>query len=178
LYGGEEPVHFSVDERSLKNLIYTPEVFLVQLDVNGSNYQAVMGEIQFHPVTDRVTHIDFILVVAEKPVQIGMPLRMVGNSPGVRAGGKLRQNFRKLMVSGLVADLPEFIEVDISSLKIGDAVRVGSLSVDGLTFLDAASSVVVAVKTSRKAAATDEEEEEEGGEEGAEAPAEAEASES
>ena len=168
LCGGEETIHFYVDERALHPLLFTPDVFLVNIEIGGNTHQGVMQETQFHPVTDRALHVDFVAVHEDKPVSVALPVILTGTSPGVRAGGKLRLNSRKLKVKGLAAKLPDAVEVDISKLKIGQSVKLGTLQVEGLEFLESPNNVVVAVKTSRKAMmAADSEEEEE------EAPAEA-----
>ena len=170
IYGGEELVHFYADLRAFSKLIYTPEVYLINVTVGDKTYQTAIREIQYHPVTDQPLHIDFIEVKEDAPVSLALPIRLTGASEGVRAGGKLQQTFRRLNVKGLAKDLPEAIEISLNGLKIGDSVRVRDLNIDGVEILDADSAVVVAVKTSRKARMAGDEEEEE-----TEAAAEAEA---
>lgn len=159
IYGGEEPVHIKIDKRDLAQIIYTPEVFNVLLNVDGKEYSTVFQDAQFDPMTDQVQHIDFLLVKEDKPVTVSLPVTLEGTSPGVRNGGKLRQPLRKVKVKALMSALPESITVDISSLKIGMAVKVGSMDIEGVEFLDPASNVVVSVKMARGAVVEDDEEE-------------------
>lgn len=183
MYGGEEILQFHAHENDFRKLIYSSEVFVVDLDIDGKKYKAVMKEIQFHPVTDKVLHIDFIQVSDNKPAVVSIPVRLFGSSAGILAGGKLRLKKRYISVKGLVKDMPEILDIDITNLNIGDVVKVSDLKFDNLELLDPAQSMVVGVVTSRVAALEEEEEEElvaEEGEEGeetsgdksAEAPAE------
>jgi large subunit ribosomal protein L25 len=151
LYGGEAPVHFTVPERELRHLVYTPKVFFVEVQVDGHSYQSVMKDSQFDPVSDALLHLDFLLVDATKPIRMDIPVRVVGNSPGVRNGGKLVVNVRKLKVSAMANDMPDEIDLDISNLNIGDSLRIGHLKVDGVEFLEASNIVVAAVRMTRNA---------------------------
>ena len=160
LYGGTENIHFNVDIRDIDKLVFTPNVYLVKLAVGDVTVDALLRDIQFHPVTDRVIHADFLQLSPDKLVDVELPVRLIGNAIGVRNGGKLRLTQRKLKVKGLLADLPEAIEVNIEKLRIGHAVKVGELSFAGLTFLNAENAVVVAVKAARGAVDDEEEEEE------------------
>ncbi len=171
LYGGKEQVHFSISENEAKKLVFTPNVYLIDLDVNGKKVKAIIQETQIHPVTDRILHIDFFEVNESNPFKVKLPVTLSGFSRGVRNGGRLRQNFRKLHVMGLVGDMPDDINIDITPLRIGHKKRVSDLSISGLKFLDPSNAVVVGVQTAR-AAVEEEEEEEEEGAEGAEASAE------
>ena len=173
---GKENVHFYVSELELRKVIYTPETFLIKLDVDGTSYDVVMREIQFHPVTDKPLHIDFEFVSSEHPVKVELPVKTSGTAPGVINGGRLKINIRKILVKGDLDKIPEDITVDISKLRIGHSVRVKDLAFEGVTFLDAPNNVLVAVATARGAVDEDEvaEGEEETTEEGAtEAKAEA-----
>jgi large subunit ribosomal protein L25 len=167
MYGGEENVEFYAHVNDFRKLIYTPEVFLVDVDVDGKKYKAVMKEIQFHPVTDKVLHIDFIQVFDDKPAVVALPIELTGNSAGILAGGKLRLKKRYLITKGLVKDMPEKLVIDITDLNIGSVIKVSDLSFDNLELLDPAQAMVVGIVTSRLAK-TDAEELEEG-EEGEEA---------
>ena len=129
-------------------------------------YKSILQETQLHPVTDRILHLDFLEVTEESPFKIKLPVKLEGFSKGVRNGGRLRQNFRKLKVFGLAKDMPESITIDITPIKIGDKKRISEISIPGLKFLDPANAVVVGVQTARTAILDEEEEEE--GEEGAE----------
>ena len=169
LYGGEKPLHFSADEAAFKNLVYTPNAHTVVIDVEGgSKSDAVLQDIQFHPVTDSILHIDFYQLFADKEVTMDIPVRLVGNSPGVRNGGRLLFRKRKLTIKALPANLPDFFDVDISKLRIGGNIAVSSLVKDEFTILHPDNTVVVQVKAARNAVLVDDEEEEEGAE-GAEA---------
>ena len=181
VYGGEKPLHFSADELSFKNLVYTPNAHTVVIELdNGNKIDAVMQDIQFHPVSDRIIHIDFYQLFKDKEVTMEIPVRLEGSSPGVRNGGRLLFRKRTLTIKALPDHLPDFFNVDISKLKIGENVNVESLLKDDFTILHPESTVVVQVKTAR-AAIVVEDEEEEGAEEsveGAEATAEEAAAES
>ncbi|NJB71801.1 large subunit ribosomal protein L25 [Saonia flava] len=175
LYGGDKPLHFSADELAFKNLVYTPNAHTVVIDLDGSeNFKAVMQDIQFHPVTDKIIHIDFYQLFSDKPVTMNIPVQLVGNSPGVRNGGRLLFRKRKLSIKALPDNLPDFFDIDISKLKIGGSISVESLLNDDFTILHPDTTVVVQVKTARAAVEVDEDEDEEEGAEGAtsEAPAE------
>lgn len=165
LYGQGTQTHFSVKDITMEKLVFNPDVFRFELDVEGKKANAIIQEIQQHPVTDKIVHIDFLELDDNKPVKVALPVRLVGSSRGVMAGGKLLQVFRRLKVIALPKDLPEAITVDISKLRIGQSIRVGDLETEGLKFTDAKSAVVVSVKMARgasKAAEMDDEEETEG----------------
>ena len=167
LYGGKENTHFTVNEIQFGKIINSPNVYFVNLDVDGSTHRAIIKDVQFHPVTDKVLHIDFLEVEEGKAITVNLPIKLTGASKGVLAGGKLRVVTRRLKVRGLAEALPEFITIDITPLKIGQSIKVENISVDGLTLLDAANAVVVAVKRSRVSAASSDDEDED--EDGAEA---------
>ncbi|MBT8205160.1 MAG: 50S ribosomal protein L25/general stress protein Ctc [Eudoraea sp.] len=177
IYGGDKPLHFSADEIAFKNLVYTPNAHTVVVDFEGGEkIKAVMQDIQFHPVTDKILHIDFYQLFKDKEVTMDIPVRLQGSSPGVRNGGRLLFRRRKLTIKALPDNLPDFFDVDISILKIGDNITVETLKQDDFAILHNDSSVVVQVKTARAAIVVEEEEEEELEEgevaaEGAEAPA-------
>ncbi len=169
LYGGDKPLHFSAPELAFSKLVYTPNAHTVVINLdNGETLNAVLQDIQFHPVTDRVLHIDFYQLFEDKEIALNIPVNLVGNSKGVKNGGVLRRNNRKLRIKALPANLPDFIEIDIAPLKIGDKVTVGDLPTDKYTFLHTDNIVVCQVRTSRVAIA-DEDDDEEELEEGAEA---------
>ena len=162
LYGQGTQTHFSVKDISIEKLVYNPDVFQFELDVDGKKTKAIIQEIQQHPITDKVMHVDFLELDDKKPVKVALPVRLTGSSRGVMAGGKLMQVFRRLKVIGLPGELPDAITIDISKLRIGQSVRVGDLETGGLKFVDAKNAVVVAVKMARgasKAAEMDEEDE-------------------
>ena len=167
VYGGEKPLHFSADELAFKNLVYSPNAHTVKVDLDkGQKVKAVMQDIQFHPVTDKILHIDFYQLFDDKEVSMDIPVRLQGNSPGVRNGGRLLFRNRKLTIKALPDNLPDFFDIDISKLKIGDNILVESLKNDAFSILQPDSTVVVQVKTARAAVEIEEEDEE--GVEGAE----------
>jgi large subunit ribosomal protein L25 len=149
LYGGKENVHFSSQILNFKNLVYTGDVHTVELSIDGTDYNAVMKDIQFHPITDRIIHIDFLEIHPDKEVVIDIPVKVKGSSVGVKEGGRLIQKLRKLKISAMKNNLPDNIEIEITPLKIGDSVRVGDLKRDGVTFLDASNNIVVGVRVTR-----------------------------
>ncbi len=172
LYGTGEQIHFSVRSVDMEKLIFSPDVYQVELDIDGTKKTAIIQAKQMHPVKDTPMHVDFLELVDSKPVRVKLPLRTTGSAIGVMNGGKLRIPNRSLRVIGLPADLPEAITVDVTKLRIGHSIRISSLEIPGVTFLEPADAVVVGVKMARGAVNSDEEEEEEGAEEGAaEAPA-------
>ncbi len=151
LYGGKELIHFSVEEPDLKPIIFSPHVYLIDLEVDGKKHVAKIHAMQFHPVSDKVIHIDFYEVDPDKKIEIDLPIKIEGNSEGVREGGKLIQDLRKLKVRGLAKNLPDEVVVDISSLALGKSIRVGDLTSKGIEFLDSKNSPVVSVKLTRAA---------------------------
>jgi large subunit ribosomal protein L25 len=156
LYGLEAPLHVSVAINDFKKLVYTPDSYLVNLDVEGKVHQAILQDTQFHPVSDKLIHADFLAVSADKTVTVEIPVATTGTSVGVAAGGRLASTLRSIKVKGLVSVLPDVIEIDIAKLKIGDSVKVQNLNLpEGVAAVNAASAVVVAVKTTRAAASTD-----------------------
>tara|TARA_B100000287_G_C20607198_1_gene770540 strand:- start:597 stop:1244 length:648 start_codon:yes stop_codon:yes gene_type:complete len=165
IYGGSmEPVHFYAHTNELRKIIYTPNVYLIDIAIGDDKMRAVMGDIQFHPVTDKILHIDFLRVFEDKKVRINIPVSIHGNSIGVRNGGRLTQNMRRILIEALSDHLPETIEIDISKLKIGQSIRVVDMELENVTFLNNANDVIVAVKTARTAIAEEEEEDEESSE--------------
>lgn len=170
LYGGGDQIHFSVRAIDMYKLIYSPDVYQVELDIDGGRKTtAIIKDKQMHPVTDMPMHVDFLELNAATPVKVSLPLRTVGSAIGVMNGGKLRQPYRSLRVVGLPSELPEAITLDIAKLRIGQAIRISNIEIPGVTFLEPSNAVVVSVKMARGAVAAAEEEEET--EETAEAPA-------
>ncbi|MEA1786506.1 50S ribosomal protein L25/general stress protein Ctc [Arenibacter sp. GZD96] len=167
LYGGDKPLHFSADEIAFKDLVYTPNAHTATIDLEGGKkLNAVLQDIQFHPVTDKIIHADFYQLFSDKPVTMDIPVKLEGNSPGVRNGGRLLFRKRKLTIKALPDNLPDFFNVNISKLKIGGHIAVSTLLNDAFTILHPDNTVVVQVKAARNAVLTDDEDEVE---EGAEA---------
>jgi len=151
LYGGKEQVHFTMEVSDFKQIIFTPEVYILKINIEGKEYTAVLQDIQYHPVTDRILHADFLEVIKGKPVVIGVPLKFTGVAPGILKGGKLRKKIRKLTVRGMLDDLPDFIEISINKLDLNDNVKVKDVTYPNLEFLDTPTSEIVGVKTGRGA---------------------------
>ena len=179
LYGGDQNVHFSAPELAFSKLVYTPNAHTVVIAIeNGETYDAVLQDIQFHPVTDRILHVDFYRLFEDKEIAMNIPVHVIGTSKGVLNGGILRKNRRKLRVKALPKNLPDFLEADITPLKIGGKLYVTALEGEDYTILHSDNTVVVQIKTARAAVVEDEDEDEleEGAEaatEGGDAPAEA-----
>jgi large subunit ribosomal protein L25 len=157
IYGKEENIHFQAPELSFKNLVYTPEAHLVKLLIDNKEFNVVLKDMQFHPVSDKILHADFVEIFDDKPVVIGIPIKITGDSVGVIAGGKLSIKRRSLKVKGLPKDLPEHLTIDITNLKIHEGVKVGDLSFDKIELLDPKKSMVLTIATSRVAAKSEEE---------------------
>lgn len=153
LYGGKEQIHFSVPSANFKNLIYTPHVHTVNLEIGSGKYHAIMQDAQFHVVNDSLLHVDFLEIQPGKPVVMNIPVKTTGTSPGVRAGGKLVKKLKTLKTKGLVEKMPDTIDIAIDALQIGNSIRVRDIQVDGLTFLNSENITVVSVETTRAVAA-------------------------
>ena len=151
LYGGGENVHFSVTKEGIRKLIYTPEVFIVNLTIEGKSCSAILKDSQYHPVTDELLHADFLQISEDKPVTIEIPVVLEGLAEGVKAGGKLSLEMRKLKVKGLYKNFPEKLVVNIENLGLGKTIQVGNLSFENLELLNAKDNVVAAVKLTRAA---------------------------
>jgi len=149
LYGGKEEVHFAVNEKDFGPVIFTPYAHLINLTIQGKEYQTILQDVQYHPVTDKILHVDFLEVLPGKPVTVSVPIRIEGTSEGVLRGGKLVKKFRKLQVKALPEHMPEEIKVDITNLDINGIIKVGDLKFDNVTLLDAPNSVVVTVISTR-----------------------------
>lgn len=151
LYGGEQNTNFQVVAGDVRKLIYTPEIFVVDLTINGKTTKAILKDLQLHPVTDKILHIDFLEVFENKPVQINVPVRLEGLAEGVKAGGKLQQNSRNLKVKALINDVPEKLIVNVEALTLGKTIQVGELSFPNLELLTSKSAIVATVKATRAA---------------------------
>ena len=169
LYGGEQALHFSANELAFKKLVYTSNVYTAMIELeSGEKFSAILQDIQFHPVTDKIIHIDFFQIFSDKEVTMSIPVNLIGNAPGVLNGGSLRFPKRKLRVKGLPDNLPDFFNADISALKIGSKIFVTDLDNNNCTFLHPDNTVVAQVRMSRNAAEDEEDEEGEEGTEGTE----------
>ena len=174
LYGGEKQVYFSAKENDLNKLVNTPDVYLLNIDIEGESFQAILQDIQFHPLTDRIIHIDFLQVFDNKEVTVNIPVNFIGTPIGVRNGGNLLVRKRAIRTRAIPANLPDAIDINIEELKIGKFLYIGDIRDERYTFLAGDKSVIVGVKTARGAVEDEEGEEEsteEGAAEGADAPA-------
>ncbi len=149
MYGGKDQIHFAASEKTLSKLLHTPEAHIIKLTVEGKEYDTIMQDVQYHPVTDRLLHVDLLQILPGKPVTIAVPVKLSGTAPGVLRGGKLIKKLRKLKISALSENLPDDVTVSIEGLEIGDSVKVSQLTLENVTFLDAPSTVIVGVRTAR-----------------------------
>ncbi len=149
VYGGGDVISFSVDAKDLKQLIYTPNSYIVELNIDGKIEKAVLRDVQFHPVREQILHIDFFRVIEGKPVSIAIPVRLDGTAAGVKVGGKLALSARKLVVSAFESDLPDEIVVDVTALELGKTIFVGDLAVENVKFVTPATTAVCAVRVTR-----------------------------
>ncbi len=142
---------FTVTNDSLRNLVYTPHIYAVKLDIDGQNCMAIMKELQFHPVKDNILHVDFLQITEDKPIVMEVPVALDGLAEGVRAGGKLQLQVRKLKVKATYDKIPEKLVIDVTNLGLGKTIKVGELAFDGLELLNAKEAVVCGVKLTRAA---------------------------
>ena len=149
--GNQVATHFTVTNDGLRNLVYTPHIYVVDLNIDGKIVTAIMKDIQFHPVTDRILHVDFLQIDESNPIVMEVPVKLEGLAEGVKAGGKLSLQVRKLKVKALYSAIPERLIVDVTNLGLGKTIKVGELSYEGLQLLNAKEAVVCAVKLTRAA---------------------------
>ena len=166
LYGGEKQVCFYAHENDFRNLVYTPDVFIVELDIEGEKYRAVMQDLQFHPVTEKLLHLDFLEIFDDKEVTVTIPVHLKGNAVGIRDGGILSFRRRKIITRAIPGNLPDYIEINIADVEIGQSIFIKDLRDEKYTFLAPDNAVVVGVRVARELIIEEEEEEIEG-EEGA-----------
>jgi large subunit ribosomal protein L25 len=151
IYGGKQNIHFTVINEALRNLVYTPDIYIVNLVIDEQKLTAILKEIQFHPVTDKILHVDFLEVDATKPIIIEVPVQLEGLAEGVKSGGKLTLQMRKLKVKALYKNIPEKLTINVNNLVLGKTIKVGELSFESLELLNAKDNVVCAVKLTRAA---------------------------
>jgi large subunit ribosomal protein L25 len=156
IYGAGVQTHFFADERAFKNIIYTPKTSVVEINLDGKTYKTVLQESQYHKITDKLIHADFLQIVDDKPVIVHLPVQTIGQSEGVKAGGKMSLKLRKLKVKGLINKLPESIDLNVEKLAIGKTISVGDINIDGVTILHPKNISVVSVQTTRNVAAVEE----------------------
>ena len=149
--GNQVATHFTVTNDGLRNLVYTPHIYVVDLNIDGKVVTAIMKDIQFHPVTDNILHVDFLQIDESNPIVMEVPVKLEGLAEGVKAGGKLALQVRKLKVKALYNLIPERLVIDVTNLGLGKTIKVGELNYEGLQILNAKEAVVCAVKLTRAA---------------------------
>jgi len=153
IYGGDKIIHFQAHENEFRKLIYTPKVYQTEIDVDGVIYNAFMQALQFHPVTDKLLHIDFLEIRENVPVKLQIPVRLDGYAKGIQQGGRLKANLRTLKAKGFSKDFPDEIVIDVTELNLSESIRVGDVHVDGIEILNAKSVPVATVVVTRAARA-------------------------
>jgi len=154
LYGGKEHVQFSAIEKDFKTIIYTPDVHVVKLDVGGKQADAILKDIQYHPITDNIMHVDFLEVLPDKPVVMDIPVKFIGTAAGVKEGGKMLKKLTKVRLKGLISKIPSTIDINVEALKIGDYVKIKDINYDGVTLLHEPGVTIVSVKVTREVVET------------------------
>lgn len=149
VYGNGETIAFSVDPKAIKPLIYSPNSYIVELNIDGKTEQAVLRDAQFHPIREEILHLDFLRILPGKAISIAVPVSLIGNAEGVKVGGKLVLSARKLTVSAMIDKLPDELVIDVTSMGVGKTIFVGDLEFDGLKFITPASTAVCAVRVTR-----------------------------
>ena len=149
LYGGGDHIHFFVYAPDFKALVYTPNTYKVQLTIEGKKYMAILHDMQFHPVNESILHADFLAVDEKNPITVSIPVTVEGNSPGVRAGGKLIQKIQRLKIKGLIKDIPDSIVINIDGLELGQSTKVKNVEVPNIQILDNIDNAVVSIKMTR-----------------------------
>ncbi|WP_298118253.1 50S ribosomal protein L25/general stress protein Ctc [Flavobacterium sp.] len=151
IYGGSQPVHFQAEAKAFKSLVYTPNAHTVAIDLGGKKFDAILQDIQFHPVSDAILHIDFFQLSEDKEIIMEVPVKITGTSPGVLLGGVLNLNQRRLKVKALPKNLPDFVEANISELQMGNKLYVTKLPTNNFKLMHPDNTVVCQVKISRAA---------------------------
>ena len=149
LYGGKDQVHFAAEETSFKKLVYTPDAYTVKLDISGKAYEAILQDIQYHPISDGIIHADFLEIFPDKEVTTHIPIKITGVAPGILKGGKLIQKLRKLKIKALPANLPDYVTLDITPLEIGSTINVCDVKMDQVAFLDSPNAMILGVRVTR-----------------------------
>jgi large subunit ribosomal protein L25 len=153
LYGKDEIMHLTIPFAEIRKLVYTPNVYLIDMDIEGEVIKAMIQDVQWHPVDEQILHIDFLKIEKDKPVKIFVPIKITGTAKGIKAGGRLKTNMRKLRIKAFSENLPDTIDIDVTDLEIGDSIKVGELQRDNLEFLDNNSNLIVGVISTRVAQA-------------------------
>ncbi len=149
--GKPEAMAFAIPEKEVRKIVYTPHIYVINLIIDGESHTAILKELQFHPVTDAVLHIDFLEVNDQKPITIGIPVKLVGLAQGVKDGGRMNLSIRKIAVTAPYQQIPEHLDVDVTNLHIGKSIKVGELSFDGLEIATSKEVIVCTIKMTRSA---------------------------
>jgi len=149
MYGGPEVIHFHAHENDFRHIVYTPDAYIIEVNIDGQEHKAVLQDLQFHPVTDSLMHMDFVEVFDKKPVTTEIPIRLVGAAIGIKNGGKPRQRRRSLKVRGLIQHLPDTLDIDVTNVEIGEVIKIGDLSFENIEILDPKRSMIYAIVSSR-----------------------------
>ena len=159
MYGnGQDQVHFATPAKNFKKILFTPETYIIDFDINGKTYKTILQDVQYHPVSDEVLHADFLIVSEDKPITVTLPITLEGSAAGVMRGGKPKKGIRKVKVCGLIKDLPDYVKVNISNVNINEAIKVKDLNIENVTPVTPDYTVIFAVNMARGAAAAGEEE--------------------
>ncbi len=167
IYGGEEQIHCSIEAKLFNKVIFTPEVHFIELKIDGKDYNVILQDIQYHPVTDSILHVDFLELIEEKPIIMGIPVILEGTPAGVLQGGRINLKLRKVTIKALPKDLPDNFTLNVEGLEIGDSITISDIEKENLEFMEQPHSVIVNVKVTRVVEEEVGDEDEEGeGEEG------------
>lgn len=149
LYGSGEPIHFMANAKEFGHIVYTPSVYLLNINIEGTIHQAIIQAIQFHPVSDLILHMDFLRVVEGQPVSVSIPVQLEGFAKGVQQGGKLKMEMKRVKIRGEATKLPDALILDVTELEVGLTIKVRDLKYDDFTILDPKNAVIVSLKTTR-----------------------------
>ena len=150
MYGaGQEQIHFATEAKNFKKILFTPECYIINFEINGKTYSTILQDVQYHPVTDAVLHADFLVVKENRPITVILPIALEGTPAGVMRGGKMKQGIKKIKVTGLIKDLPDYVRINISGLNINDAIKVKDLAIENVTPVTPGYTVIAAVNTAR-----------------------------
>ena len=157
MYGaGQEQIHFATEAKNFKKILFTPECYIIEFAINGKTYSTILQEVQYHPVTDAVLHADFLVVNENNPITVVLPIALEGTPAGVMRGGKMKQGIKKIKVTGLIKDLPDYVRINISGLNINEAIKVKDLAIENVTPVTPGYTVIAAVNTARGVVAEEE----------------------
>lgn len=157
MYGaGQGQIHFATEAKNFKKILFTPECYIINFTINGKTYSTILQEAQYHPVTDNVMHADFLIVNENNPITVVLPIALEGTPAGVMRGGKMKQGIKKIKVTGLIKDLPDYVRINISGLNINEAIKVKDLVIENVTPVTPGYTVIVAVNTARGVVAEEE----------------------